>query len=158
MRRQELALSILFAALTAAASQITIPTSPVPFTLQTLLVLLTGMVGGPRVGFLAIIVYLLMGAVGLPVFANFRGGWDVFLGPTGGYLLAFPFAAALSGYIYRRIGLGRIVGAVAGAAGAEALIYLVGVPWLASWLSLSRGLPALDSLSQAAALGMIPFL
>lgn len=99
-----------------------------------------------------------MGAVGLPVFANFRGGWGVFLGPTGGYLLAFPFAAALSGYVYRRIGLGKIVGAVAGAAAAEALIYLVGVPWLAAWLALSRGLPAMDSLSQAAALGMIPFL
>jgi biotin transport system substrate-specific component len=158
MKKQELALSILFAALTAVGAQITIPTTPVPFTLQTFFILLAGLVGGPRVGFLSIIIYLLMGAVGLPVFANLRGGWDVFLGPTGGYLVAFPLAAASAGLIYRRVGLGKLHAAALGAAGAEALIYLVGVPWLAAWLSFSRGLSTLDGLSQAATLGMIPFL
>jgi len=158
MKRQELALSILFAALTAVGSQITIPTSPVPFTLQTFFILLVGLLGGPKVGFLSIIIYLIMGAVGLPVFANLRGGYDVFLGPTGGYLLAFPLAAALAGFIYRRAGLGKLHTAALGAAGGEAIIYLIGVPWLAAWLSFSRGLPTIDSLSQAVALGMIPFL
>ncbi|MEM2588128.1 MAG: biotin transporter BioY [Candidatus Bathyarchaeia archaeon] len=158
MRREEAALSIFFAALTAAGSPLAIPISPVPFTLQTFFVLLAGMVGGVRVGFTAILIYLFMGAVGVPVFANFKGGWQVFLGPTGGYLISFPFASALAGYVYNRIGMGRVLGAAAGAAAAEALIYLIGVPWLASWLVFNRGLSVPDSLSQAVVVGMTPFL
>jgi biotin transport system substrate-specific component len=158
MKSQHMALSIFLATLTAVGAQITIPVSPVPFTLQTFFVLLAGLIGGARVGFLSIFIYLIMGAVGLPVFANLRGGWDVFLGPTGGYLIAFPFAAAIAGLIYRRVGLGKIHAAALASLSAEVIIYLVGVPWLAAWLSLSRGLSVLDSFSQAAALGMIPFL
>ncbi|MDW8084466.1 MAG: biotin transporter BioY [Candidatus Caldarchaeum sp.] len=158
MRSQELALSVVFATLTAVGSQITIPTQPIPFTLQTFFIILTGLIGGPKIGFIATALYLLMGAVGIPVFANLRGGWTVFLGPTAGYLFAFPIAATLCGYVYRRTGLGRIRGALAGAALAEAVIYLIGVPWLAAWLSFSRGLSTIDSLSAAVSAGMLPFL
>ncbi|MEM4417782.1 MAG: biotin transporter BioY, partial [Nitrososphaerota archaeon] len=81
----------------------------------------------------------------------------VFLGPTGGYLVSFPLAAAAAGYLNRR-SKPRFSSAVLGAAVGEAIIYLIGVPWLAGWLSFSRGLSMLDSISTAAWIGMIPFL
>ena len=84
-------------AVTAVAAQIAIPTPPVPFTLQVLAVLLSGLVLGPRHGALAQAVYLLVGTVGVPVFAEFSGGLGVILGPTGGYLISYPIAAAVAG-------------------------------------------------------------
>lgn len=71
----------------------------VPVTLQTLAVMLTGMVLGWRRGFLAIALYVVLGLVGLPIFSGGRGGLGVLAGPTVGYLLAFPFAAALCGWL-----------------------------------------------------------
>lgn len=78
-------------------------TGPVPITLQTLGVLLTGAVLGARRGFLAVMLYLVAGAAGLPVFANGSSGLGVFSGPTVGYLLGFPLAAALCGFIVERL-------------------------------------------------------
>ncbi|MDT8323594.1 MAG: biotin transporter BioY [Bacteroidota bacterium] len=86
-----------FALLTAVGAQIVLPTIPVPFTLQTFFVLLSGALLGPRKGAAAQMSYLAMGATGLPVFAGFAGGFPYMLGPTGGYLLAFPFAAFVTG-------------------------------------------------------------
>lgn len=86
-----------FALLTALGAQIIIPTMPVPFTLQTFFVLLSGALLGPRKGAAAQMSYLAMGATGLPVFAGFAGGFPYLLGPTGGYLIAFPFAAWVTG-------------------------------------------------------------
>lgn len=91
--------ALLFAALTAAGAQIEIPNSPVPFTLQTFFVLLAGAVLGPRVGALSMLAYLGAGALGLPVFSGFGFGLARLLGPTGGYLLAFPAAAFAVGYL-----------------------------------------------------------
>jgi biotin transport system substrate-specific component len=85
--------AILFAALTAAGAQVEIPHSPVPFTLQTFFVLLTGAVLGPRVGALSMLAYLGAGALGMPVFSSLGFGLARLIGPTGGYLLAFPVAA-----------------------------------------------------------------
>src|SRR5215218_2077423 len=83
----------------AVAAQIAIPLpfSPVPFTLQVLAVILSGLLLGPRYGALAQVVYVLLGAVGVPVFAQFSGGLGVVLGPTGGYILSYPLAAAVAG-------------------------------------------------------------
>ena len=86
-----------FAALTAAGAQIEIPNSPVPFTLQTLFVLLSGALLGPRLGTVSMLAYLGAGAAGLPVFSSFGFGVARLLGPTGGYLLAFPAAAFVAG-------------------------------------------------------------
>ena len=86
MKTRELAYTGILAALIAVCSWISIPTA-VPFTLQTFAVFLTlGLLGG-RLGTLAVTVYLLLGAVGLPVFAGFHGGLGAFLGATGGYLV-----------------------------------------------------------------------
>ncbi len=86
-------------ALTALGAQIAIPVpwSPVPITGQTFAVLLSGAVLGARRAFLAQALYLAQGSIGLPVFAAGSAGLAALAGPTGGYLVAFPFAAALTG-------------------------------------------------------------
>ncbi|MFQ5797167.1 MAG: biotin transporter BioY [Bacteroidota bacterium] len=91
----------VFALLTAAGARIEIPHEPVPYTLQTLFVLLAGAFLGMRSGTLSQIAYLVAGVVGLPVFAGGEIGLARLLGPTGGYLLAFPAAAFLVGWLVR---------------------------------------------------------
>jgi biotin transport system substrate-specific component len=81
-----------------------VPFSPVPITMQTLAVLLTGALLGSRLGALAILAYLFEGAAGLPVFANAHGGLVHLFGPTGGYLLGFVPAAGITGYLTERRG------------------------------------------------------
>ena len=90
---------VLFAAVTAAGARFEIAHQPVPYTLQTLAVLLAGAFLGPRNGALSQFVYLGAGTLGLPVFATGAFGPAVLFGPTGGYLLAFPAAAALVGFM-----------------------------------------------------------
>lgn len=90
---------IIFSILTAAGAYIQIPLSPVPVTLQTFFVLLSGaMLGGKR-GALSQLAYLFYGICGLPVYAGGMAGAAVLLGPTGGYLLSFPIAALAAGYL-----------------------------------------------------------
>jgi biotin transport system substrate-specific component len=80
------------------ASQIAIPMKPVPITLQTFAVVLTGFLLGPAGGFVATLGWLMLGAIGLPVFAEGAGGLEHLGGPTAGYLCSFPFAAAVAGW------------------------------------------------------------
>ena len=89
----------VFSLLTGVGAQIAIPAVPVPFTLQTVFVLLSGALLGARRGAASQILYLGAGALGAPVFAGFKGSFLHLLGPTGGYLLAFPVAAFLAGYL-----------------------------------------------------------
>jgi biotin transport system substrate-specific component len=95
---------LLFAVLTAigAAIEIPIPGSPVPVTMQTLIVSLSGLLLGPMLGAASQIVYVMAGAVGAPVFSGGDFGFAHLLGPTGGYLLAFPVAAAVTGRLAGR--------------------------------------------------------
>jgi biotin transporter BioY len=93
----------LMAAVTAVAAQITIPLFPVPFTLQVLAVILSGLLLGVRHGALAQAVYVLVGAVGVPVFAGFTGGLGHIFGPTGGYLISYPIAAAVAGFAAKSV-------------------------------------------------------
>lgn len=88
---------VTFALLTAVGAQIEIPHQPVPYTLQTFLVLLAGGVLGWRNGLLSMTLYVAMGALGMPVFSGGGFGLVRLLGPSGGYLLSFPVAAALIG-------------------------------------------------------------
>lgn len=94
-----------FSVLTAVAAQITIPVQPVPFTLQTMLVLLSGAFLGSRNGAYSQVVYLAMGVMGLPVFAQIPDtaiGFARLFGPTGGYLLSYPLAAFMVGYFVEK--------------------------------------------------------
>jgi len=93
-----------FIAVCAILPAIVVPGSPVPITLQTFGVMLAGLILGARRGALAALLYLAVGAAGLPVFSGGAGGLGVFAGPTAGYLLAFPLAAALAGYLATRAG------------------------------------------------------
>ncbi len=92
----------VFAVASALSARVEIPVQPVPFTLQTMVVLLAGAFLGPRNGALSQIVYIGAGAIGLPVFAGGAIGLLTLLGPTGGYLLAFPVAAAIVGYLVQQ--------------------------------------------------------
>ena len=99
---RDVALVAAFAALisaTAYIGAIPVGSAGVPITLQTFAVMLAGCVLGPVRGFAAAAVYLALGAVGLPVFAEHSSGIGVFSGPSGGYLLAFPIAAAVGGFL-----------------------------------------------------------
>jgi biotin transport system substrate-specific component len=142
------------AAVTAAAAQITIPLSPVPFTLQVLAVILSGLLLGVRHGALAQTVYVLVGAIGVPVFAGFKGGLGILLGPTGGYLISYPLAAAVAGlaaHTVARASRRRALwtGFLWGCAGL-AVIYALGATWLAVVAGLSP--------TEALATGVLPFV
>lgn len=111
----DLALIAAFAALISACAYIgAIPVggAGVPITLQTFGVMLAGCVLGPVRGFLAVALYLLLGAVGLPVFAEHSSGLGVFSGPSAGYLYAFPLAAALGGLLVKYVARERRTRAV----------------------------------------------
>ncbi len=95
----------MLAIMTALSAQITVPAKPVPFTLQTLLVVLSGAFLGSRYGAYSQLLYLFMGILGLPVFAQIPDvplGFARIFGPTGGYLLAFPVAAYLVGLLLEK--------------------------------------------------------
>jgi biotin transport system substrate-specific component len=122
----------LFVALCAKVT-IPLPFTPVPLTLQNFGVLLVGLLLGSRRGFAALALYLAEGAMGLPVFnPTGPGGVAQMLGPTGGYLMAYPLVAGLAGLVMER---GRKTFARAAAAGVlgEILLFAVGLSWLALW-------------------------
>lgn len=138
--------SATFIALIAAGSWISIPFIPVPLTLQTFFVLLAGIVMR-RHAIIPVILYLVLGALNLPVFHNGTAGIGILLGPTGGFLIGFIPAAILAGLAYERENRHiRIAGLVL----ASAMIYLFGV----FWLSYSASIPLLE----ATLLGMAPFV
>lgn len=100
---RDIALGAIFAALTAIISQISIPfASGVPFTLQTLMIQLLAFLLGARLGTISILLYLLLGAIGLPVFAQMTGGMQILVGPTGGFLLSFPLMVLIIGLVLKR--------------------------------------------------------
>ncbi len=143
---------IAFSLVTAACAQISIhlPFVPVPITGQTFAVLLSGAVLGWRRGFLSQVAYLAEGVAGLPVFADGAGSAVHLVGPSGGYLLCFPLAAALVGYLVEQ-GAGRSTWKLAGAlVSADVLILLAG----SGWLRLLFRIP----FAQACWLGFYPFL
>ncbi len=139
----------LMAALTAAGAFIAIPVGPVPIVLQNLFIMLAGLLLGGRWGLISVAVYLLAGAVGLPVFAGGTGGVGKFVGPTGGYLLGFAAAAYLIGIISEK-GRGRVAVDVMAMVAGTLIIYAFGV----SWLKVVTGM----SFTKAFAVGMLPFL
>ncbi len=94
----------IFATITGILSQITIPMpGGVPFTLQTFAVCLAGIILGSKRGFVSILVYVLMGTIGLPVFSGFSGGVGKILGATGGFILSFPIMSFIIGLICEKI-------------------------------------------------------
>jgi biotin transport system substrate-specific component len=126
---RSVSLAIVFSLLTALAAQIVIPIGPVPITGQTFAVLLTGALLGSRLGAMAMIVYLGEGAIGLPFFYGGHGGLAHLFGPTGGYLLAFPAAAFITGAFAENGWDKRFLTAVAAMAVGSILILAAGWAW-----------------------------
>ena len=123
---------VLATALVAICAHIGMPLgfTPIPVTMQTFAVLLLGLLFSPGAAFACLALYLMEGAIGLPVFSpHGPGGMAQLLGPSGGYLLSYPFAAALAGLLYRR-GHRRFLAAVAAAGLASVLILAAGASWL----------------------------
>jgi len=120
-----------FSLLMALSAQILIPIGPVPITGQTFVVLLTGALLGSRLGAMAMIVYLMEGASGLPLFSGGHGGLGHLLGPTGGYLVAFPAAAFITGAFAEHDWDRRFLTAVAAMAIGSVVIMLSGWTWFA---------------------------
>ncbi len=113
-----------------------LPFSPVPITLTNLAVTLSAYLLGAKHATLSIIIYLLLGSVGLPIFSNFEGGLGKLLGPTGGYLIGFIFIAFFTGFFAEKFdrkslptALGMIVGTI--------ICYLLGTFWLSRQLDLT---------------------
>ena len=141
MKAHHLASTGFMTALTAVCAWISIP-GPVPFTLQTFAVFLApGLLGG-RLGTMAVGVYLLLGAAGLPVFAGFSGGLGALLGATGGFLLGFLLTALVMWGAEAALGRSGAV-FLASAAAGQALCYLFGSLWYAfGYAGGAAGLPA----------------
>jgi biotin transport system substrate-specific component len=140
-----------FAALTAVMSFISIPTpfSLVPITGQTLAVMLTGSILSVRQAYWSMLTYLLIGAVGVPVFSGFSGGIGVILGPTGGYLIGYlpgvMLIALLKGHnnTLWSLALANIIGGIG-------IVYLLGI----TWLGLVTGM----GIQKAIMAGALPFI
>jgi biotin transport system substrate-specific component len=148
----------LLAALTAAAAQVSVPLpfTPVPFTLQPMVVLLGGAALGSRLGMSAQVLYLLVGMAGLPVFAAspvLPQGALRLLGPTGGYLWSYPIAAFVAGALAERGFDRRYITSVVAMACGLAVIFVSGVAWLALFAS-----PGGIGFEAALRTGFYPFI
>ena len=143
----------LFAVLIAICSWISIPTS-IPFTLQTFGIFVTvGVLGGKR-GSFAVFIYLLLGAIGVPVFAGFTGGMGVLLGNTGGYIIGFLASALLMWLMEKLLGRKTWVLALSMVLGLI-VCYAIGIAWFMIAYAQNTG-----SIGLATALGwcVIPFI
>ena len=139
----------LLAALIAAGAYLALPIGPVPIVLQNFFIFLSGLLLGPRWGAASVGVYLMAGALGLPVFAGGIGGIGRFAGPTGGYLLGYLPAVYVIGWISKK-SKGRGALDVLAMVCGSIVIYGCGV----SWLKILSGM----TLAKTLAVGMYPFI
>jgi biotin transport system substrate-specific component len=150
--RADAAVVLAGTALIAAAAQLSIPLpfTPVPITGQTFAVLLVGAALGTARGLAATLLYVLLGIAGAPVYADQAHGWTVFTGPTGGYLVGCLLAATVAGRLAEQRWDRRFSSAIGAMLTGNALVYAIGLPWLAA--SLGTG------LEKTLELGLYPFV
>lgn len=151
IRTKQMVLIALMTAVTCVLGPLSIPLpfSPVPISLTNFAIFLAIFVLGMKSGTISFIIYLLLGAVGVPVFSSFRGGLQVLAGPTGGYLIGFIFLALIMGFAldhFNRKLVPTIIGMIIG----MAVCYAFGTVWLAKLLSLS--------FKEGLMMGVIPYL
>ena len=166
-----LTLTALFAAVLAAASWISVPLpfTPVPINLGTLAVTLTGALLGRKYGPLSVLIYILLGAVGVPVFAGFTGGLSHIIGPTGGYIAGYLTSSficgVLIGQFYSSKTSGNLILIAAAAFLGTASCYIIGTIWFmhltGNDLAASLGMCVIpflpgDALKIAAAAAIVP--
>lgn len=138
--------------LVAASAQVSIPLpfTPVPITGQTFAVVLVGASLGAARGTSSLLLYLLLGMAGAPIYADQQSGWDVISGPSGGYIVGFILAAALTGYLAEQRWDRKVSSAIAAMLTGNVVIYLVGLPWLAVDLG--------TNLEKTLEFGLYPFV
>ena len=151
IRTKQMVLIALMTAVTCVLGPLSIPLpfSPVPISLTNFAIFLAIFVLGMKSGTISFIIYLLLGAIGVPVFSSFRGGFQVLAGPTGGYLIGFIFLALIMGFEldhFDRKLVPTIIGMIIG----MAVCYAFGTVWLAKLLSLS--------FKEGLMMGVIPYL
>lgn len=151
IRTKQMVLIALMTAVTCVLGPLSIPLpfSPVPISLTNFAIFLAIFILGMKNGTISFIIYLLIGAVGVPVFSSFRGGLQVLAGPTGGYLIGFIFLALIMGFAldhFDRKLVPTIIGMIIG----MAVCYAFGTVWLAKLLSLS--------FKEGLMMGVIPYL
>lgn len=151
IKTKQMVLIALMTAVTCVLGPLSIPLpfSPVPISLTNFAIFLAIFVLGMQNGTISFIIYLLLGAVGVPVFSSFRGGLQVLAGPTGGYLIGFIFLALIMGFAldhFDRKLLPTIIGMIIG----MVVCYAFGTVWLAKLLSLS--------FKEGLMMGVIPYL
>ena len=151
IRTKQMVLIALMTAVTCVLGPLSIPLpfSPVPISLTNFAIFLAIFVLGMKSGTISLILYLLLGAIGVPVFSSFRGGLQVLAGPTGGYLIGFIFLALIMGFAldhFDRKLVPTIIGMIIG----MAVCYAFGTVWLAKLLSLS--------FKEGLMMGVIPYL
>ncbi len=142
-------LASVMAALTAVGAYIHVPIGPVPIVLTTLFALLAGLLLGSRWGLTSMGLYLLVGAIGIPVFAGGKGGFAHLLGPTGGYLFGFVLAAWVTGFISER-SRGLLGWEIFAIVAGSLAIYGLGIPWLKVVTKMTW--------PKTFVVGMVPFL
>jgi biotin transport system substrate-specific component len=147
---RQMTLVSLFAALTAVGAFISIPLYPVPLSLQTLFTLLAGMTLGSVMGASSQIIYVLLGVIGLPVFAGFKAGIGILFGPTGGFLFGFIISAYVIGRTIETIKEKNIFYYLLAGFAGTVIIYFIGV----TQLSLVTGI----GIKKALLIGALPFL
>ena len=143
------------AALVALSAQLTVPLWPVPITAQTLAAFLVGATLGALRGGLSLALYVLVGALGAPVFSEGNSGFDALLGNDGGFLIGFIPAAALAGWLAERRWDRRLPTALAAFGLAAVVPYVFGLPWLAFWLGQNGYANDLVAVLEA---GLFPFV
>ena len=139
----------LMAAVICVVGPFTLPIGPVPITLAPLAILLSVYILGTKKGTIALLIYLLIGAVGVPVFSGFTGGVGKLAGPTGGYLIGYIFFALIAGWFIHRF-YDKVVIQFLGMVLALAVLYAFG----AAWLAYSAGM----TFGAALAVGVLPFI
>ena len=152
MERKRITVSVLvalFAALAAAGAFIKIPMVPVPMTLQTLFALLAATCLPPLMAISSIAIYLFLGAIGLPIFTG-GGGIGAMIGPTGGFLVGMLPSVAAGALVMQTLSSRPRLAASLSAIAATAVIYLIGLPWLAYRMDMP--------FMAAAASGFLPFI
>ena len=142
-------LASVMAALTAVGAYIHVPIGPVPIVLTTLFALLAGLLLGSRWGLASMGLYILVGAMGMPIFAGGKGGFAHLLGPTGGYLLGFALAAWVTGFISER-SRGLLFWEIFAIVAGSLAIYGLGIPWFKMVTKMTW--------PKTFMVGMVPFL
>ena len=155
LRTVDLCYIALFAVLMAIGAWISIP-GPVPFTLQTFAVFAALVTLGGKRGTLSVIVYLLLGAVGLPVFAGFKGGLAALLGVTGGYILGFVAAALLYRLLTAKLG-NRLSVVIAACVIGMIACYAFGTAWFVAVYTAQTGPMTIGGALGACVIPFLPF-